>query len=246
MAMLPVPEPEVQFCDANGIPYAGGTIATYIPGTDTFSNTYQDEAGTVLNTNPIVLDAAGRAIIWGQGDYRFVLKDSVGNLIYDQVTSVVDTSAFATVAQINTAVQAETNRAEAAEAALQTSINNEVTRAEAAENTLTTNLNNEIARAEAAEAHLQSEINALSSTGTLTFRGGSGATNSSGQLVVTFSPAFSSYCSAMVANEAGPSWLAQVSCGAVSATGGTVYVYQDAGGGVAVSGAEVFWIAVGV
>lgn len=41
---------------------------------------------TILNTNPIVLDSRGEATIWGSGTYRQVLKDSFGNLIYDQLT----------------------------------------------------------------------------------------------------------------------------------------------------------------
>jgi hypothetical protein len=30
-----LPAPELQFCDADGKPYAGGSLATYIPGTST-------------------------------------------------------------------------------------------------------------------------------------------------------------------------------------------------------------------
>lgn len=82
-----LPPAEQQFCDANGAPLAGGSVATYIPGTTTPSTTWQDSAGTVPNANPIVLDAAGRAIIWGNGAYRMVVKDVSGNLIFDQVTS---------------------------------------------------------------------------------------------------------------------------------------------------------------
>jgi hypothetical protein len=178
-----LPEPEVQFCDANGAPYAGGLIYTYTPGTSTPKDTWQDSGGTILNTNPIVLDAAGRAIIYGTGDYRFVLYDSAGNLIYDQLTSVDDASS---------AVAAETTRAEAAEAALGTRIDNEITRATNAENTLTTNLNNEITRATTEENHLQSEIDAINSglgAGTGGIRVGT-AVMAGGNITVTFAPAF--------------------------------------------------------
>lgn len=82
-----LPPAEQQFCDANGAPLAGGSVSTFIPGTSTPSVTYQDSAGTIPNTNPVILDAAGRAIIWGSGSYRTVVKDVAGNLIYDQVTS---------------------------------------------------------------------------------------------------------------------------------------------------------------
>lgn len=76
-----------QFFDNNGNPLTSGTVDTYIPGTTTRKTTWQDGAETILNTNPIILDAAGRAIIYGQGTYREVVKDSSGNLIWDAVTT---------------------------------------------------------------------------------------------------------------------------------------------------------------
>jgi len=86
MATL-LPAPEQQWIDANGAPLAGGSVATYIPGTTTPKATWQDSAGTIQNTNPITLDAAGRAIIYGSGSYRFIVQDADGNTIYDQVTA---------------------------------------------------------------------------------------------------------------------------------------------------------------
>lgn len=80
-------EPEQQYIDENGNPYAGGKVYFYIPNTDTAKNTYQDSAGTILNTNPVILDSAGRAIIYGTGQYREVLYDANDNLVYDQLTS---------------------------------------------------------------------------------------------------------------------------------------------------------------
>lgn len=44
---------------------------------------------TILNTNPVVLDSRGEASIWGTGDYRQVVRDADGNLIWDRVTSDV-------------------------------------------------------------------------------------------------------------------------------------------------------------
>lgn len=50
-----------QFCNANGTPYSGGQLFTYVGGsTSTKMNTYRDSAGGTPNTNPIVLDSAGR------------------------------------------------------------------------------------------------------------------------------------------------------------------------------------------
>lgn len=76
-----------QFFDVNGNPLSSGTVAFYIPNTSTFSTTWQDAGETIPNTNPVVLDAAGRAQIYGYGPYREVVKDVNGNLIWDQVTS---------------------------------------------------------------------------------------------------------------------------------------------------------------
>ena len=62
----------------------------YVPGTTTLSSTWNDPLLTVLNTNPILLDQGGRAIIWGQpgNSYRQLVTDMNGNLIWDQVTSI--------------------------------------------------------------------------------------------------------------------------------------------------------------
>lgn len=83
-----LPPCEIQYSDANGSPYAGGTLTFFIPGTDTLKNTWQDSSQQTQNTNPVVLDSAGRTPpIFGFGDYRCVLKDSDLNLVFDQLTS---------------------------------------------------------------------------------------------------------------------------------------------------------------
>lgn len=86
MAATLLPSAELQFCDSNGNPLAGGKVYFYIPNTTTPKNTWQDPQQTILNPNPVVLDAAGRAIIWGAGTYRQQVYDANGNLIYDAVT----------------------------------------------------------------------------------------------------------------------------------------------------------------
>ena len=91
-----LPNAETQFSDANGAPYAGGKVYLYVPGTTTPKQSWQDQAQTTLNTNPITLDSAGRALIWGNGTYREILQDSLGNTIWDQLTSAVDFSAIGT------------------------------------------------------------------------------------------------------------------------------------------------------
>lgn len=82
-----LPPADTTFLDANGFPLAGGTVQFYIPGTTTPKDTYQNTGQTVLNTNPVILDSAGRAIIFGSGTYRQVVKDVNGNLMWDQITS---------------------------------------------------------------------------------------------------------------------------------------------------------------
>jgi hypothetical protein len=82
-----LPQAETTFTDSNGVPLAGGTVTFYIPGTTTPKDTWQNSGQSILNSNPVVLDSAGRAIIYGSGSYRQVVKDSAGNLIWDQVTA---------------------------------------------------------------------------------------------------------------------------------------------------------------
>ncbi len=62
-----LPVGKQQWVDSSGVPLASGTVATYIPGTTTGKNTWQDSGATVLNTNPISLDASGSALIYGTG-----------------------------------------------------------------------------------------------------------------------------------------------------------------------------------
>lgn len=76
-----------QFFDNNGNPLSSGYLYTYDAGTSTLRTTWKDSAETLPNTNPIRLDAGGKAIVYGSGTYRTVLKDRNGNLIWDAVTA---------------------------------------------------------------------------------------------------------------------------------------------------------------
>ena len=67
-----------QFFDNNGVPLAGGLIYTYQAGSSTLLTTYTTSGGNIANTNPIVLDAAGRVpneiwLLTGYS-YKFVLQ----------------------------------------------------------------------------------------------------------------------------------------------------------------------------
>jgi hypothetical protein len=81
-----LPNGMTQFSDGNGSPYAGGRVYMYVPLTTTPKTTYQDPFGKTPNANPITLDANGRGIIWGNGEYRQVLQDMFGNVVWDQLT----------------------------------------------------------------------------------------------------------------------------------------------------------------
>ena len=87
-----------QFSDANGSPLNGGLLYTYLAGTSTPATTYTSRDGATNNTNPIVLDAAGRtpAEVWLDGGvlYKFVLKTSTFVQIgsYDSIPAINDTT----------------------------------------------------------------------------------------------------------------------------------------------------------
>jgi hypothetical protein len=71
-----------QFFDNNGLPLSGGLIYQYQAGSSTPLATYTSNSGAVPNSNPIVLDTAGRTPqeVWMQFgySYKFVLQTSAG------------------------------------------------------------------------------------------------------------------------------------------------------------------------
>lgn len=93
-----LPPAKTTFLDSNGNPLASGTAEFFIPTTTTHKTTWQDAAETIPNLNPVVLDPSGRALILGSGSYRQVVKDKLGNLIWDQVTSSAGTGGSVTTA----------------------------------------------------------------------------------------------------------------------------------------------------
>ena len=70
-----------QFLDNNGNVLELGKVYTYIVGTSEDKATYTTQAGTVEHTNPIILDAYGRAEIWWDGTYKISLTDKNDNVI---------------------------------------------------------------------------------------------------------------------------------------------------------------------
>jgi hypothetical protein len=85
-----------QFFDNLGTPLAGGLLYTYTAGTTTPQATYTSAAGNIANTNPIVLDAAGRTAnqtwLTTGGAYKFVLQTSAAVTIgtYDNISGIND------------------------------------------------------------------------------------------------------------------------------------------------------------
>jgi hypothetical protein len=83
-----MPVPQQVFLDASGNPLNGGLVYTYIAGTTTPLSTYSDLALSVPNTNPIVLNSAGRnaagGIYLSAANYKIIVKTSAGATIYTQ------------------------------------------------------------------------------------------------------------------------------------------------------------------
>lgn len=98
--LSPVGGAAAQFFTDNGTPLTGGLLYTYQAGTTTPQATYTSSGGGTANTNPIVLDAAGRppSEVWltGGAAYKFVLKTSVGVLIgtWDNISGIDDTTSL--------------------------------------------------------------------------------------------------------------------------------------------------------
>lgn len=90
-----------QFLDNNGSPLSGGLLYTYQAGTALAANTYTSASGVTPNSNPVVMNAAGRVQgeIWltqGQA-YKFVLKTSTGVTLgtYDNIPGANDINILA-------------------------------------------------------------------------------------------------------------------------------------------------------
>jgi len=264
-ALLPLPE--IQACDAMGRPYSAGTLETYVPATSTPKATWNDPAGGTdhLNTNPVVLDSAGRALVFGDGLYRVVLRDAAGNLVYDQPSSTLVSAAMApvviapTIAEavrllgiqdmIDASVLVEHDRAMAAEAALTAALAAEVARAEAAEAALGARIDAETAARIAADAALQAQIDAINATlGGLT--GGTvaglraGTFDLSIPFDISFAPAFPTACAVVTVEPWAvgdpPVFLQYATLTNARVTGTVVD-----GAGVGVFGGNIRWFAVG-
>lgn len=84
------PPPKIQFFANDGTPLVGGKLYSYAAGTTTPLATYTTYAGTVANTNPVILDSRGEADVWlGANFYKLALYDADNALIWtvDNITN---------------------------------------------------------------------------------------------------------------------------------------------------------------
>jgi hypothetical protein len=95
-SLLPVTQ---QWFDNNGNPLASGKLYTYSSGTTTPKATWSDVGLTTPNTNPIILDSAGRAPVFGTGSYKVVIKTTADVTLstQDNITLRVPVSGVATL-----------------------------------------------------------------------------------------------------------------------------------------------------
>jgi len=80
-----------------GAPLASGKVYTYSAGTTTAKTCWTDKDKTAEATNPIVLDADGRAEVYADGVYKLVIKtsadvtvDTFDGVKYPQYPTVID------------------------------------------------------------------------------------------------------------------------------------------------------------
>ena len=87
-----IPSPVFTGLDNNGAIVPGGKLYTYLAGTTTNQATYTDVALTVPNANPIVLDSAGRAVVYvpSGSSFKLVLKTAADVTLWtrDNVAAV--------------------------------------------------------------------------------------------------------------------------------------------------------------
>lgn len=86
-----LPQPLLQLFDDYGEVLAGGKVYSYEAGTTTPLATYTDLAGAVPNTNPVILNAAGRATIRVTDGvaYKFVVRNSDDELV-ETIDNIVE------------------------------------------------------------------------------------------------------------------------------------------------------------
>lgn len=86
--------------DKSGEMLSAGLVYTYEAGTSTVKTCWSDSGKTTEASNPIVLDAYGRAQIYGDGLYKLVVKDSDETTLYTWDNVKLQANTFSVVAKI--------------------------------------------------------------------------------------------------------------------------------------------------
>lgn len=96
MPAVLLPNGRQQFFTTPGVPAVGYKLMTWAAGTSTPQATWSDALKVGLNTNPIILDARGEAVIFWDGAYKIQLQDSTGAPVSAPVDNVQSQPAAAT------------------------------------------------------------------------------------------------------------------------------------------------------
>ncbi len=99
--------PNEQFLDENGNPIAGGKLAFFESGTSNPQDTFSDDALTVPNTNPVILDDAGRAgdIFLTDADYKVTLSKADDTVVWTADPVRAPSEKSSTVRTVSTATE---------------------------------------------------------------------------------------------------------------------------------------------
>lgn len=68
--------------DTSGNPLNGGKVYTYAAGTTADKLTWTDSQKVTSETNPVILDSNGQALIFAHGYYKFIIKDANDVTLY--------------------------------------------------------------------------------------------------------------------------------------------------------------------
>jgi hypothetical protein len=248
----PLVAPFLQLVDANGHPYAGGTINTYVPSTTTPKTTWADAGATAANTNPIVLDAAGRADVFGDGLYRLVIRDAGGAQIFDGLASSLSSTAMAPV--LDAATLASARDEMGVTVAIAAAVLAETQRAEGAESTeagarlsvdvaLQAQRNHDIAYVNSQDAGLQAQIDALPGAGFTNVKGGLAQVDGTGHVRLWFSPAYTTL-DAFVTTYKGGGFASVTVTAAADHLGADVWITR-AGGPIPMPFEYFYWMSLG-
>jgi len=96
MALVKLDTGVIRFEDPRtGRPISGGKVYTKDQSNGKLAKTFKDQAGTIENTNPVILDAYGEAPFFGDIIYFFEVYTNCGKFIekYDNVGDFVEVPA---------------------------------------------------------------------------------------------------------------------------------------------------------